>query len=121
MMRGGGMRSRVMCWLLGRSHVMGCLRICYFVMRRLSVNSFMMCCLRVRNLVMYRFRMRSFVLCHLWACTFVVHRFWLCTLMMHARRLSRGVCSNHGVRVTLIDRVMLVTVISSLLLMRTLR
>jgi hypothetical protein len=121
MMGGGGMRSRMMCWLLGRSHVMGCLRMCYFVMRRLSLNSFMMCCLRVRHLVMCRFRMHSFVMCHLSACTFVLHRSWLCALVLHARRLSSGVCSNHGVRVTLIDRVMLVAVISSFLLMRTLR
>ena len=64
-MGGGGMRSLVMSRFMRCSHVMGCLRVCYLVMRRLSVDSFMVCCLRMGNL-----GMRSFVMCHFWACTF---------------------------------------------------
>ena len=117
----GGMRSLVMCGL-GCSHVMGCLRMCYLVMRRLSVDSFMVCRLGMRNLVMRRLGMRSFVMCHFWACTFVAHSCGLCPLVMHRRGLSSGVGgSNHGVRVALIYRIMLVAVISSFLLMRALR
>jgi hypothetical protein len=128
-MMGGGMRSLVM----GRwcSHVMGCSRMCYLVMRRLSVDGFMVCCLRMRNLAMRRLRMRTFVMFCFWACAFVVHCFGLsalvmygrglCTLVMHGGRLSSGVGSNYGVRAALIDRVTLVAVISSFLLVRALR
>ena len=133
------MRSLVM----GRwcSHVMGCSRMCYLVMRRLSVDGFMVCCLRMRNLAMLRLRMRTFVMFCFWACAFVVHCFGLsalvmygrglctlvmygrglCTLVMHGGRLSSGVGSNYGVRAALIDRVTLVAVISSFLLVRALR
>ena len=126
---GGGMRSLVM----GRwcSHVMGCLRMCYLVMRRLSVDGFVVCCLRMRNLAMRRLRMRSFVMCSFWAYDFVVncfglsalmmHGLRLCTLVVHGRGLPSGVGSNYGVRAPVIDRVMLVAVISSFLLMRALR
>jgi hypothetical protein len=128
-MMGGGMRSLTM----GRwcSHVMGCLRMCYLVMRRLSVDGFVVCCLRMRNLAMRRLRMRSFVMCSFWAYAFVVncfglsalmmHGLRLCTLVVHGRGSPSGVGSNYGVRAPVIDRVMLVAVISSFLLMRALR
>ena len=136
MMGGGRVRSLVMCRLrvcslvmsrlrmcslvmsgLGvRSLVMGCFRMSYFVMRRFIMCSLLMRCFRMRRLVMCRFGMSAFGVG-----PFVMHSFCLRTFVMHSRGLSGGVSLDHGVRVALIDRIVLVPVISSFLLVRALR
>ena len=101
------------------------------VMYRFGVSSLVMYRFWVRALVMYRFWVRGLVMYGFWVSGFVMYRFWVSGLVMYrfgvssflmdSRGVSTGGGVNRGVRVAVIDRVVLVPVISSFLLKRALR
>lgn len=100
----------VMCRLRLRRLVLGCSRMRSLMMRGSGLHGLLVC-VGMRSLVMNGFGLRPLMM----------HRFRLRALVMHGRGLSGGIGLNYGVRVSLIDRVVLVTIVSSFLLMRVLR
>ena len=124
---------------------MRCRRVRRLVMRRLVMCSFgvrsVMCSFGVRSLVMCWFMMCGLVMCRLrmrslgvgslgvgslgvgslGVGSVAMHGFGVRNVVLHSRVVFNGVGLNRAVRMALIDRVVLVPVISGLLLMRALR
>ncbi len=138
-------RNLVMCRLRLRRLVMGCCRMRYFMMRGFAMRRLVVCfgmhglviycfgmsACGLRPLVVHGFGLRPLVMHGFGLPALVMHGFGLPALMMYgfglpalvmySRGLSSGVGLHYGVRVSLIDRVVLVTIASSCLHLRALR
>jgi hypothetical protein len=121
MMDRRGVRGFVMYRFRVRRLVMYGFGVSSLVMDRFWVRGFVMDRFWVRGFVMDRFWVRGFVMDRFWVRGFVMDRFGVSGLVMDSRGVSTGGGVNRGVRVAVINRVVLVPVISSFLLKRALR